>query len=274
METNEVNTDSEKRGKLLFLAGIITIAIFLTKILQGDAEMTPLHVYISGGIYFIFSFIGLLWAFNFQIKLKSLLFVFQSALFVFSEVVFVELFFFQKFNRIYEAIILLLLLVLIFVGNYVSFLMANVFNVNLFMRLPLAQVGRTSSYIISLLMMYFLTFSFLTSNFPLYLLIPLVIITYALITVIHYINMGIEEGELRRKTALTTLLTVFLFLGIFLSGSLHELSALVPALGYYLSVSMVTQEQVFRKNSVSWIFSLFILVIAFIAVVLLNIVNG
>ena len=42
MDRTELNTDSEKRGKLLFIAGIISLAIFLTKVLQGRDEQTQL----------------------------------------------------------------------------------------------------------------------------------------------------------------------------------------------------------------------------------------
>lgn len=272
MDRTDINTDSEKRGKLLFLAGIISLAVFLTKILQGQEEITLWRIYLDGTMYFVIAFIGLLWAFNFQIKTKSLLYVLQSSLFVFSEVIFVELFFFQKFSRIYEALLLFLLLVLVFVGIYVSFLMANVFNVNLFKKLPLVHVGRTSSYLISLLMTYFLTFSFLSSSFPIYILIPLVLGSYILIALIHYINMGIEQGELWRKTTLTAIISMSLFIGIFLTGSTHELTAIVPALGYYFAVSMVTQEQIFRKNTVGFSFSMVLLAITFFTVIFLNII--
>ena len=84
MDRTDINTDSEKRGKLLFLAGIITLAIFLTKVLQGEADISTWRIYLDGIIYFAVAFVGLLWAFNFQIKLKSLLYIFQASLFVFS----------------------------------------------------------------------------------------------------------------------------------------------------------------------------------------------
>lgn len=274
MDRTDINTDSEKRGKFLFIAGVITLAIFLTKVLQQQADIPTWRIYFDGLIYLIVAFVGLLWAFNFQIKIKSLLFIFQSSLFVFSEVVFVEIFFFQKFGRLYESLILIVILALVFLGIYVSFLMANVFNVDLFKKLPLVQVGRTSSYLISLLMMYFLTFSILSSSLPLYIVLPIILITYIIVPLIHYINMGMEEGELWRKTLLTTAISMIIFLGVFLTGSTHELTAIAPALGYYFAVSMVTQEQIFRKNSVNFIFSMILLTVLFFAVVILNMISS
>jgi len=274
MDRTDINTDSEKRGKLLFLAGVITLAIFLTKVLQGQAEVSTWRIYLDGAIYFVVAFVGLLWAFNFQIKVKSLLYILQSSLFVFSEVIFVEIFFFQKFGRLYESLILFALLILIFIGIYISFLMANVFNVDLFKKLPLVQVGRTSSYLISLLMMYFLAFSYLSSSMPIYIVLPITIATYIVIALIHYVNMGMEQGELWRKTFLTTVITTILFLGVFLTGNTHELTAIAPALGYYFAVSMVTQEQIFRKNSISFIFSMILLSVIFFGVIIFNIVSN
>jgi len=274
MDRTDTNTDSEKRGKLLFLAGIITLAIFLTKVLQGQDDLPTWRIFLDGAIYFAVAFVGLLWAFNFQIKVKSLLYIFQSSLFVLSEVVFVEIFFFQKFGRLYESLILIALLILIFIGIYVSFLMANVFNVDLFKKLPLVQVGRTSSYLISLLMMYFLTFSILSSSLHIYIVLPMIVATYIVIPLIHYVNMGMEQGELWRKTMLTTVITMILLLGVFLTGSTHELTAIAPALGYYFAVSMVTQEQIFRKNSISFIFSMILLSVAFFVVVIFNMLSS
>lgn len=274
MDKTDINTDSEKRGKLLFLAGIITLAIFFNKVFQKQVEISTLRIYLDGLIYFVVAFIGLLWAFNFQIKPKSLLYIFQSSLFVFSESVFVELFFFQKFGRVYEALILLVLLILVFVGIYIAFLMTNVFNVSLFKQLPLLQVGRTSSYLISLLTMYFLTFALLSSSLPVYVLLVLILIAYMIVAFIHYINMGIEGEELTRKTILTTIITMSLFWGVYLTGGTNELSAIVPGLGYYFTVSMITQEQIFRKNPINLTFSMLFIAIMFFVVVFFNLLSS
>jgi heme O synthase-like polyprenyltransferase len=86
--------------------------------------------------------------------------------------------------------------------------------------------------------------------------------------------MGMEEGELWRKTLLTMAISMILFFGVFLTGSTHELTAIAPALGYYFAVSMVTQEQIFRKNSVSFIFSMILLSVIFFVVIILNMISN
>jgi hypothetical protein len=85
----------------------------------------------------------------------------ESSLFVASEFLFIEMFFFEDLDRIYEGVLLLGILGLIWISTYVSFLMANIFNVGLYKDIPLEQVARTASYILSIFMVYFLTFSYL-----------------------------------------------------------------------------------------------------------------
>jgi hypothetical protein len=271
MDRAERNIDEEKRGKLLVLAAFIAIAIFISKITQAQIQIVTWRVYLNAAIYFLITFVGLLWAFNFQVKKKSIFFLLQASFYIFSQVLFIEFFFFQKFSRIYEAFILLLLMFLAFLGNYIAFLMANVLNVDLFKKIPLAQVGRTSSYLISLLMMYFFTFSFLVSGFEIYLLLPLLLLSYIFVVFIHYFDIGIEGRELYRKSILTILISFILFLGMFLTGDSHEIVAAIPVLGYFFSVGVVSQERVTYGRAKGVYFYIIALVTAFLVAVFLNI---
>jgi len=111
--------DSVKRGKLIALSFLIALSVFIQTIMKIE-DITILRTIITASIYLIMTFLGLIWAFNFQVKIKSLPFLIHSSLFVMSEYLFIQLFFAQKFNRIYEGILLLILVGLIFVGTYVS----------------------------------------------------------------------------------------------------------------------------------------------------------
>ncbi len=271
--SSESSTDREKRGKLLLLAAFIALSLFVSKVIQKDTQIVISRVYLNALIYFVIVFVGLLWAFNFQVKRKSLIYLLQPALFVFSQELFVEFFFFQKFSRIYEAFILLLLVIVVFFVNYFSFLSANVFNVNLYKKIPLAQVARTSSYIISVLTMYFLTFSFLLSEFNVYFLLGSILPFYMIITLIHYINIEVEEGELIRKSFLTAFISFILLIGVFLSGNIHEIISIAPVVGYYFSVSMVTQENMIRGNYKNIGLYVITLILLFIAILFVNILG-
>jgi hypothetical protein len=149
--------------------------------------------------------------------------------------------------------------------------MANVLNVDLFKKIPLAQVGRTSSYLISLLMMYFFTFSFLVTGLEIYFLLPLILLSYGFIIWVHYMNIGVEGKELYRKSILTLLISFILFLGIFLTGDSHEIVSAIPVLGYYFSVGVVSQEGVSFEDNKGIYFYITILIISFLVGVFLNI---
>lgn len=268
----ETSTDREKRGKLLLLAAFTALSLFISKIIQTDTLVVASRVYLNALIYFVIVFVGLLWSFNLQIKKKSLITLIQPALFVFSQELFVEFFFFQKFSRIYEAFILLGLVVVFFFINYFSFLSANIFNVSLFKKIPLLQVARTVSNIISVFMMYFITFSFLLSGFNVYILLGLLFLFYLLISLLNYVNNGIEEeGELFRKTFITTLIPFMLFSGVFLSGNVHEVISVIPVVGYFLTVGVATRESFVKVDSRSVAIQILVLVFSFFAVLVLNI---
>lgn len=259
------NEDAVKRGKLITLSLLIALSLFiltLLKINNGDILRTALA---SLG-YFVLSIIGLIWAFNFQVKFKSIPFLVQPALFVVSEYLFVQLFFIQKFSRIYEGLLLLLLIAIVFVGTYVSFLMSNVFNVSLYKDIPLLNVARTTSYIITTFTLFFITFSLLALQLPVYILLPLVFLFIFYLVYIHLKNLGFSGLLLTRKSILVSLLVIFMFLSSFLSGVVHEVSVLSPAVGYFVGIGIANMKS--TDTGKGWQLILYILIL--IAVTGLN----
>ncbi|HNW23159.1 MAG TPA: hypothetical protein PKH06_00105 [Candidatus Dojkabacteria bacterium] len=257
--------DSVKRGKLISLALLIALSVFVQTLIKND-NPTILRILITAGIYLLISFAGLVWAFNFQVKIKSLPFLLHSSLFVMSEYLFIQLFFVEKFSRIYEGIILLILVILLFVSTYISYLMANVFNVNLYKSIPLANVGRTASHIVSTLSIFFLTFSLLALQLPVYILLPIELGISFFFSYIHLKNLGFEGVLLSRKTVLVSLIVFFMFLGSFLSGILHEVSALGPTVGYFIGIGVANMKVIKPKFNIETLLYIFVL----IAVIFLN----
>lgn len=243
-ETVVVNetADTEKRGRIILLSLLIALSMFVVKMSQNWGVEDSWLSYLVAGIYMIFTFVGLMWAFSFQIKPKSIPCLAQSSLFVASEFLFIEMFFFSDIGRIYEALLLLGMLGVIWVVTYVSFLMSNIFNVGLYRDIPLEQVARTASYILSLFMSYFLTFSILANGLELYVLLPSVLIAYLAISAMHIRNLEFEKKDFRRRTMLTTVIMYVLFLGSFLIGARHELVSIVPTVGFFASVGGMTKN--------------------------------
>lgn len=259
------NEDSVKRGKLLSLSLLIALSIFVQTILKvNDGDI--IRTILTAGIYLVVSTMGLIWAFNFRVKIKSLPFLIHSGLFVASEYLFVQLFFIQRFSRIYEGILLLVLVGILFVGTYVSFLMANVFNVNLYKNIPLVNVARTTSYIVSTFSLFFLLFGLLALQVPVYVLLPGVILVSSFLSYIHLRNLGYEGMLLSRKTIMVTLIVVFMFLSSFLAGVIHEVSVLSPVVGYFIGIGVANIKDTTKNKN----FELFIYIFILIAITLLN----
>lgn len=259
------NEDAVKRGKLLLLSLLFAVSVFIQTVLRvNDGDI--LRTILTTLIYFGVSVIGLIWAFNFQVKFKSLPFLIQPALFVASEYLFVQLFFIQKFSRIYEGLLLLLIIAIVFVGTYVSFLMSNVFNVSLYKDIPLVNVARTTSYIVSTFTLFFLLFGFLSLQLPIYILLPAVLIVSIFLSYIHLRNLGFQSTLLTRKTIMVSLLVLFMFLSSFLSGVIHEVSVLAPAVGYFAGIGIANMKS--TDTNRNWQLVLYILIL--IAITLLN----
>lgn len=270
MRLDDTNVDNEKRGKLLLLAALVALSMFLSKIIL--REQLPIwRIFIDAGIYFLVVVIGLLWSLNFQVKKKSLLYISQAALFVMSQSLFVDFFFFQKFNRIYEAFILLLLIIAVFFACYFVFLMVNTLNVNLFKPIPLAQVGRTISYISAIFMVYSFTFTFLISGLPAFVIFPFILISYFVVVALHYSNIEIDGKELSRKTVITTLIMSVLLLAVSFSGNYHELMSFAPVVGYFGSVNLITQERITNGKVESMKLYILLLLLVLFLVFIFNI---
>ncbi|MCK9415100.1 MAG: hypothetical protein PHG60_00230 [Candidatus Dojkabacteria bacterium] len=264
--TQVTGEDNVKRVKIMLLSFGIAFSLFFTKIFARGGGLV--NIYLIGSIYALVAIVGLVWAFNFRIKIQSIKYIFQGGLFVFSEVVFVLLFFFKQFDRIYEGLLLVVLLMFLGVLTYVCFLMINIFNVSLFKELPLLNVAQTASYILTLLMIYFLTFGVLASGFPLYVIFPILFLIYIFLLHTEFNEIDIEKGHVWYLVIIVALLNVFLLLPFVFVGSSHEVIAVVPTIASFVGGGLLTIKE---RDNAKWqvfVYNFLILVIVFIAVYL------
>lgn len=239
--------DQGKRGKMLFLSFLITVVLFFVKILQ-KSEMSLIEVYgLSAGLA-VLSYLGLIWAFDFAVNRKDMLRIIpQSALFVFSEVLFLQMFFFASFDRVSEALVMIGLLILLFIGSYVSFLMANIFSVAQYKPIPLAQVAKTTSYIISIVTVFFVSFAVFASEFPLWLVVFLLVLSYFIVAYFHISNLALTNCACSRVVVLIVWIMLIATLSVSFLGSRHEILALVPTSVFFGVVGMIVAND--RKET-------------------------
>lgn len=256
--------DNVKRLKLIFLSFGLSFSLFFTKIFANSNS--SVDIYVVGAIYALIAMVGLLWAFNFKVRRKSFKYLFQGSLFVFSEVVFVLLFFFKQFDRIYEGVLLLLLLIFLWGITYSCFLMVNIFNVSLFKDLPLLNVAQTASYILTLLMIYFLTFGILASGFSIYIIFPILLLVYIFLLYMQFNEIGIEKSHVWYVVITIALMNISLLLPFTFVSSNHEVISIVPTIGGFVGGGILTLNSKENNKWQLFGYNLLILIVIFIAV--------
>lgn len=255
--------DNVKKGRILTLAIVISLSILLFKVTQTSEVVNPITVLFRSLIYFLVTYVGLIWAFRLQVTIHSLLYILpQSSLFIFAQVLFLELFFFRRVGRVYEILILVVMFLLLFVGSYVVFLMSNVFNVSTIKEIPLIQAARTVSFLSTLIATFLLTLGLLDSNFNIIIVMIILSISYFLGVFFHLKHMEINKDRIGEYTLLTVLFMVISVLSLSFVSHRHEIIALAPTVGAYVALEVITKKQ---RNMLSFVDNLqFILVLSVI----------
>lgn len=243
-EKGNIPKDPSKRGRLLFIAFAIMASMFLMRVFDFWPAETPFALLLKGGAYFAVSYLALIWAFRFEVNKLSLMIVLpQSAFFVASNVLFIELFFFRRFERVIDFVALSIVGIGMFLALYVSFLMTNVFNVSLFRELPLKQVAKTTSYILTLLMVYLFSFSFLALQWHLIYTVIMLVVLYGSVLWSHYYHLNFSRRNL--FSAIVVVLTAMLasVASTMFVGSKHEIIALMPTAIAFSMIGITMHKQ-------------------------------
>lgn len=226
---NTTYVDQGKRGRLLFLAIIISLSLFALRS-SGIVEIQN-YLHILGLFlgYSLFTYVALIWALRGQVSRRSLIVIIpQSTIFVTTQVLFVYTFFFRDFERIYEFILLSLLMLFITASIYISFLMTNIFNVSLYKEIPLLQVAKTTSYIITLLVVYYATFVITSLDLPVYLTIPGLLVFYIYAVSMHLFEIDREIFSIKAIIAPIVTSMLVVVIPVIYIGARSELTALMP----------------------------------------------
>ncbi len=238
------SVDNIKKGRILTLALAISISILIFKVTQTTDLVNPISVILRSFIYFVVTYLGLIWAFRLQVTIHTLLYILpQSSLFILAEVIFLELFFFRRVGRVYEVLILLVMLILLFVGTYVVFLMSNVFNVSTIKELPLIQAARTVSFLTTLIGIFFITVGLLDGNINMLFMMAMLIVVYFGLIFLHLKHMEINKDRIGEYTVLTLLFMVMSVVSLAFVSQRHEVIALAPTVGAYIALELITKKQ-------------------------------
>lgn len=238
--------DPGKKRRLLVIAILNSVVIMIVKF-QATWEWTFLNTVLFALFIAVSNYLLLIWAFRMRVKKETFFTVLpQPSLFVFSFVLMLELIFFQRFERIFEGV--LFSIVLIFFTSVLMgvFLTANVLNVSLYKTIPLLQVGQTVSFIVTLFIIYFSTYSFVAGAISTPLIFVVLLIIYSLTVYTHLSHFSINLRTVFWYSLSIGWGAVTLLLALLIWPSNVFLLSLVPVATVYLGCGIVMHGS--RKN--------------------------
>lgn len=231
--------DPGKRQRIAVVAVFIVSVISGLRIWKGEGWSYGNTIAVAAGSA-VLSYLGLFWALRFDFKREAFYKILpQPAVFVFSSVLFLELFFFQAFERIYEGILLGFMMLGYTVVLVAVFLTTNILNVGTVKNIPLLRAAHTASYIISLFTVYFLTFSLITSDLSLYLEIPLLFLILIVVVSLHLFQLPLSKDQTRWLSFGISWAALMITLGLLLWPLDMLFISLAPAIVIYIGIGIV-----------------------------------
>lgn len=186
--------DPGKRQRIFVLSAAIVLFVFGLKV-WGRSEWSVEQVVLVAAGASILSVFGLMWAFRFDIsRIAYVTVIPQPALFVFGYILFLEMFFFQRFERIYEAVLFGALLIVFMVVLGIVFLTANILNVATIKKIPLLLVAQTSSYVITLFNAFFIGFFIVSLGLMPWYTVSFLFMLYWAVSFLHLAHFTQDVG--------------------------------------------------------------------------------
>lgn len=267
-----VTRDSGKRGRLVFLAALISLSLFVMQALNLWEVTSRTDLLIKALSFGFFTFLTLIWSFRFTINWRSIMVVIpQSVIFVMAFVLFVEMFFFRRLERAMDFFVLFVIWGGSFLSLYISFLMTNIFNVSMFKDIPLKQVAKTTSYILSMVLVYLYSFSFLAMQLNFVVTAVFLLLVYAVIIFTHFYHLNFSLKNLINAVVVVIVGMLASVLAFMFVSSRHELVALMPTVAAFSMIGITMHKS--RAEGVSRV-SQFEYFFVYFAVVVLNIFLG
>ena len=234
-----------KRSKVLFVTLLLTTMFFLYR-LMSSSSFDIYNFLAVVGISFILSYIGALWIEDFIFKKESLyLEILQVALFVTFEVAFMQTFFATALARLYEAFLLVIILIIFFLSTYFAYLTMNLFVVSRFKNLPLLDVATTTSYIFTIVSAFYVTYFILSLSlnpFVAFVLIFILLLVYLLIEIINVRHVLDWKGAIVDALILSYISTISIIPAC-MWNRFPEFIALIPAVLVFIMLGALMHKE-------------------------------
>jgi hypothetical protein len=253
--------DFVKKGKITLLVLLITFSFFFHKILGPYHEIFSNPLVLSA-IYAFVAYWGFIWTLSFKVNSKIILHIApQLSLIIFSEILFLDMFFDKAFGRLYETLLMISLLLILFFLTYVIFLTSNIFAVSSFKKIPLEAVAKTIIYIISAVSVFFVTYGFFLLDISTVFSVIMLLILYFLYIIFLLSHFYIETSTILSNGFLAFWSVILVLIGAVLYSSRVEFIALLMTTVFYFSIGLFIskREQITGLKIAEYIFILAII---------------
>lgn len=234
---------SSKKGKIV-LVSLFIVFSFLANKLFGPYHEILTNPLILSFLYALVAIFGFMWVLRFELNFRIVYLVSPHlGLIIFSQMLFIQMFFERSFGRIYEALLMSLILIFVFIITYITFLTSNVFAVVSFKKIPLEAVAKTSIYFISVLLVFFATYGLLSLQIHIVPLVIILISVYLLAAIFLLMYFYIETATILANSAMVFWNVLLIFVSSALFSVRIEFVALLVAVVFYYSVGFFIEKK-------------------------------
>jgi hypothetical protein len=254
---------SSKKGKVVLISLFIVFS-FLANKLFGPYYPILENPLILAGLYALVAVFGFMWVLRFQLNFRIVYLVLPHlGLIVFNQMLFMQMFFERTFGRVYEALLMFIVLFFVFVITYVAFLTSNIFAVASFKKIPLEAVAKTSIYFISVLFVFFATYGFLSLEMQIFPLLIILMLIYFLSATFLLMYFYIETTTILANSAMVFWNVLLIFVASALFSVRIEFVALLVATVFYYSVGFFIERkpEVASSRLLEYFLTLFLVIL-------------
>lgn len=226
--------DTAKKGKILFISTLITILFIAYKVWNPSELNIFNNPLIVSGAFALVSYIAFLWILGFKVNGRIVFLIAPHiAVITFSEILFIQMFFYRAFGRVYEALLMFAILLFIFAITEVSFLTGNVFAVSSFRKIPLEAVAKTSIYFLSLFSVFFMTYGILSLDLNLFFSVLILCVMYFFVIILLLSHFYLEMSSvINNSISILWNLILILIAGVLFSNRIEVVALLATAVFY------------------------------------------
>ena len=257
--------DNTKKGRVILISLLIVLSLLGDRLFGffGGIWGNPINLSI---LYSLFAVLAFFWVLQFKLNLRIVFLTsFHLALIIFSQILFYQTFLADFFDRVYETLLLIIILIITFLVSYSAFLTANIFAVSSFKKIPLEAVAKTSIYFITVLSIFFLTYGFLSLGMPIWMVILVLLIFYIVYTLLLMSNFFFETRAILSNSLLIFWNLLLILIGIILFSTGIEFVAFIMAVVFYYVVDLFIEKR--QEIAYSRLIEYFFLIILLVLII-------